>query len=410
MAILSIADTEPTAAPRAVYPPAPDNRVLYVIGDVHGRLDLLEKIFDAIDRDKARPKDRSEGTALPQDYADCATTARAHVGERASSGSEVEPAPGAQARRASSFIGSDLTVEGLIEARGNLRIDGCVYGDVFANSIVVSQGASIEGSIVARDVVIGGTIKGSVRGDSLTLDQTAYVEADVTHNSLVIEKGSYFEGKSRRVDHLLRTSDLVGIRQPSNTLEIYLGDYIDRGDDSRGVVDALIERSERTETVFLRGNHEQFLLDFMVGRFDLATWKQLGAGPTLQSYGVQAGLSFFASQDSQRHALEAALAGGHARFFADTMPYFVAGPYLFVHAGLRPGIPLEEQQAVDLMGIRRQFLEFEDDFGHIVVHGHTPVPHPEFKKNRINLDTGAYSTGRLTCLRIDSNGPELLEA
>ena len=351
------------------------------------------------------------GTALPQDYADCATTARAHVGERAWTGSEVEPAPGAQARRASSFIGPDLTVEGLIEARGNLRIDGCVYGDVFANSIVVSQGASIEGSIVARDVVIGGTIKGSVRGDSLTLDQTACVEADVTHNSLVIEKGSYFEGKSRRVDHLLRTSDLVGIRQPSNTLEIYLGDYIDRGDDSRGVVDALIERSERTETVFLRGNHEQFLLDFMVGRFDLATWKQLGAGPTLQSYGVQAGALFL-----RVPGLSAACARGGARrgvtrgFFADTMPYFVAGPYLFVHAGLRPGIPLEAAAGGDLMGIRRQFLEFEGDFGHIVVHGHTPVPHPEFKKNRINLDTGAYSTGRLTCLRIDSNGPELLEA
>lgn len=404
MAILSIADSVQTATPVA-YPPAPDDRTLYVIGDIHGRRDLLERVFEAIDRDKAHAIDRRRELEQAQEEASQAPSTHAPAGEGESAAAD------AHNPRSSSLIGPDLTVNGLIEARGDVRIEGHVCGDVSANRIVVGQGASVEGSIVAREVVVSGAIRGSVRGDSLTLGQTSCVEADVSHNSLTIEKGCYFEGKSRRVDHLLRASDLIGIRRPSDALEIYLGDYIDRGDDSRGVVDALIDRSEHAETVFLRGNHEQFMLDFLTGRFDLSTWKQLGGIPTLRSYGVLSGqLSFLASTESQRQALDEAIAGAHARFFADTVPYFVAGPYLFVHAGLRPGIPLEHQQPADLMSIRHQFLEFDGNLGHIVVHGHTPVPQPEFKHNRINLDTGAYSTGRLTCLRIDRHGPELLEA
>ena len=406
MTILSVADTEQTAAPVA-YPPAPDDRVLYVIGDIHGRRDLLERVLEAIDRDKARAIDRRPDLDRSQEAAGGVPELAPHAGASGSNGAvEAER----QRQRPTSFLGPDLTVNGLIEARGELRIDGHVCGDVSANRIVVGQGANIEGSLVARDVVISGTIRGSVRGDKLTLGHTSCVEAEVSHNSLVIEQGCYFEGRSRHVNHLLRASDLIGVRGPSNALEIYLGDYIDRGEDSRGVVDALIDRAKYAETVFLRGNHEQFLLDFLEGRFDLSMWKRLGAVPTLQSYGVASGqLSFLASQDSQRQALDEALAGAHARFFADTVPYFVAGPYLFVHAGLRPGIPLDQQQPADLLSIRRQFLEFEGDLGHIVVHGHTPAPQPEFKHNRINLDTGAYSTGRLTCLRIDRHGPELLE-
>jgi serine/threonine protein phosphatase 1 len=412
MTSMSIADSERTDAPVA-YPPAPEGRVLYVIGDIHGRRDLLERVFKAIDRDKARARDFDQNQVWPQNEAGSAPAPFMHTRRDRSTGPEGESAPRAEAGSplTSSFIGPDLTVNGLIEAKGDVLIDGHVCGDVCAGRIVVGKGASIEGSLVARDVVISGSIKGIVRSDSLTLGQTSCVKADVIHNSLVIEQGCQFEGRSRRLDHRHRASDHDGLPPSPAALEIYLGDYIDRGEDSRGVVDALIERAKHVETVFLRGNHEQFLLDFLAGTLDLSMWKQVGATATFQSYGVQAGqLSFLASQATQRQALGEALTERHARFYASTVPYFVAAPYLFVHAGLRPGIPLDQQHPADLMGIRRQFLEYQGDLGHIVVHGHTPVAHPEFKHNRINLDTEAYSTGRLTCLKIGIDGPELLEA
>ena len=198
---------------------------------------------------------------------------------------------------------------------------------------------------------------------------------------------------------------------PPSFLEIYLGDYIDRGPDSRGVVDALVDRGNRVEAVFLRGNHEQFLLDFLAGSLALKAWNRFGALPTFASYGVRAmTLGFLSSEASRRASFAAALPDRHVRFYADTVPYYVAGSYLFAHAGIRPGIPLERQQLADLTSIRKPFLDFEGDFGRIVVHGHTPVDAPEFIANRINLDTTAYSTGRLTCLKIDKGGPVLLQA
>ncbi len=396
MTSMNVADPERTDAP-AAYPPAPEGQVLYVIGDIHGRTDLLERVFRAIDDDKARPRDRDQHLARPRDDAG------------------VAPGDGPQKPKADiphrpSFIGPDLTINGQIKAKGDVRIDGQVHGNVSAGRIVVGRSANIEGSLAAKDVTISGTIRGTVRGENLRLGPTSWVEAEMFHNSLVIEQGCQFEGKSRHVDHPLRGGEATGNQRSGDGLEIYLGDYIDRGEDSRGVVEALIERAEQVETVFLRGNHEQFLLDFLAGRFDLSNWKQVGGLQTLNSYGVQPGqLSFLLSQASLRKDLGAALTRRHGRFFLDTVPYFVAGPYLFVHAGVRPGIPLEQQQPADLMGIRTQFLEFDGDLGYIVVHGHTPVPQPEFKQNRINLDTEAYSTGRLTCLRIDGNGPALLE-
>lgn len=395
----SIAGFKRTAIP-AVYPPAPQGRILYVIGDIHGRRDLLERVFRAIDGDKARARDRAQDLARPQD-AGSARKPFARLRGSRSPGSE-ERALAAEAGSPpypSSFIGLDLNVNGLIEVRGDVHIDGHVCG-VCAGRIVVGKRALIEGSLVPCGVGISDSIKGIVR-DNLTLGPILFIKADVLHKSLVVE-------------HLdrLRASDHDGPPPSPAALEIYLGDYIDRGEDSRGVVDALIERAEHVEAVFLRGNHEQLLLDFLAGTLDLSLWKQVGGGATLQSYGIQAGQppAFLASQAALRQALDEALTERHARFYADTVPYFVAEPYLFVHAGLRPGIPLQQQHPADLMGIRRQFLEFEGDLGHIVVHGHTPSPRPEFKHNRINLDTGAYSTGNLTCLRIGRDGAELLEA
>jgi len=406
---MSITNCERAEAPVA-YPPAPAGRTFYVIGDIHGRRDLLDRVLKAIDADKARAITNAQLLAIARAEADQEPAHSSAARDYHSALSEHDCAPPAHgvSPPPRSFIGPDLTVSGQIAAKGDVRIDGHVCGDVSAGRIVVGEGARIEGSLVAKEVVIGGSIKGTVRGDNLTLGPTACVTADVLHKSLVIEKGCQFDGRSRRLDDRLKASDALS--QSTVPLEIYLGDYIDRGEDSRGVVDALIERGEQVEAVFVRGNHEQFLLDFLAGTLDLSIWRQLGGIATMQSYGVRTGQRYFlTSRSALRQVLEEALPEKHARFFARTVSYFVAGPYAFVHAGLRPGIPLVQQQPADLMSIRQQFLGHDGDFGHIVVHGHTPAPYPEFKHNRINLDTGAYSTGRLTCLKIGPVGPELLE-
>jgi serine/threonine protein phosphatase 1 len=111
-----------------------------------------------------------------------------------------------------------------------------------------------------------------------------------------------------------------------------------------------------------------------------------------------------------RSALADRLSEEHIAFYADTGSYCRIGPYLLVHAGVRPGVPLESQSTADLLGIRREFLEFKGNLGFIVVHGHTPVLTPELRRNRINIDTGAFATNRLTCLRIGPSGARTMVA
>jgi len=192
-------------------------------------------------------------------------------------------------------------------------------------------------------------------------------------------------------------------------VEVYLGDYIDRGPDSATVISRLIERSGRASTIFLRGNHEQLLLNFLDGMDCWPEWKAVGCIPTCLSYGISPNLLFLpAAAQAARKALQESVPLEHIRFYADTGSYCCAGPYLFVHAGIRPGTKLADQNPADLLNIRRLFLEFEEDLGYIVVHGHTPVDTPDLRRNRINIDTRAYASNRLTCLRIDCDGVQIL--
>jgi serine/threonine protein phosphatase 1 len=195
----------------------------------------------------------------------------------------------------------------------------------------------------------------------------------------------------------------------TQTVEIYLGDYIDRGPQSAEVLSALIGRANSTYAVFLRGNHEQLLLDFLEGQDLLSQWKTIGALPTLLSYGLPAKLL---SGDTPKGGVRGALAQRfppeHFDFLAETGSYCVVDSYLMVHAGIRPGVRLEDQRAEDLFGIRNDFLDYDGDLGWVVVHGHTPVKEPDFRPNRINIDTGAFATNRLTCLKIDEDGPSVL--
>jgi serine/threonine protein phosphatase 1 len=213
-----------------------------------------------------------------------------------------------------------------------------------------------------------------------------------------------------RLDLLNNVHQLIdqdkNLRKPKQPVEVYLGDYIDRGPDSAGVVSHLIARGLDAHAIFLRGNHEQFLLDFLQGAECWEQWKDIGAIPSLLSYGVApALLSRDTPQEGIRRALAEHLPTEHSRFYGDTEPYLEAGPYLLVHAGLRPGIKLQHQAIADLLGIRAEFLDYEGDFGRIVVHGHTPVPKPDLRPNRINIDTGAFATNLLTCIKIDEEGP-----
>jgi Calcineurin-like phosphoesterase len=195
----------------------------------------------------------------------------------------------------------------------------------------------------------------------------------------------------------------------SQTVEIYLGDYIDRGPQVADVISALVRRASDTYAVFLRGNHEQLMLDFLEGKECFNEWRAVGALPSLLSYGLPAKLiSGEASPDHVRSALAHSVPQEHIDFLWETGSYCAVESYLMVHAGIRPGVRLEDQQAADLFGIRSEFLEFEGDLGCIVVHGHTPVLEPDFRPNRINIDTGAFATNRLTCLRIGEDGARVL--
>ncbi len=183
---------------------------------------------------------------------------------------------------------------------------------------------------------------------------------------------------------------------------VYIGDYIDRGPDSKGVIDLLLsDPLEDVETVFLGGNHE-----WMIGKmlddlesWDIADrWDGNGGYATVISYGVE-----------QFSELGKAIPDAHLDFLKGLRLHHTEGDYLFVHAGIRPGVPLDQQTHKDLVWIRREFLEHEGSHGLFVVHGHTPVEEVEVRPNRICIDTHAYETGALTALVLEGTERRFLQ-
>lgn len=185
-------------------------------------------------------------------------------------------------------------------------------------------------------------------------------------------------------------------------IEVYLGDYIDRGPASRQVIEQLIQRSSEHEAVFLKGNHEAFLIEFLKSPRMLEVWGKNGGLQTLASYGVAPPTQADANKQVAT-ALKTAMPKSHRAFLKQLKSSFICGKYFFVHAGVRPGIALAKQDERDLFWIREEFLTYEQDFSKIIVHGHTPVNEPDVRPNRINVDTGAYATGRLTCALLERN-------
>lgn len=194
---------------------------------------------------------------------------------------------------------------------------------------------------------------------------------------------------------------------------VLLGDYVDRGPDSRGVVELLLNNPvPGFETRFLRGNHDAWLLAFLVESSLGFDWLNAGGQATLLSYGarVPRGPRTLAWLASLRDEFERLLPVPHRDFLESLLPYHIEGDYAFVHAGVRPGVPIDQQQEVDLLWIREDFLSTSHDHGRIIVHGHTVVDEPEVRPNRIGIDTGAYATGRLTCLVLEGVARRFLTA
>lgn len=188
-------------------------------------------------------------------------------------------------------------------------------------------------------------------------------------------------------------------------IEVTLGDYIDRGPDSRGVLQLLATRPPTGRTrVSLRGNHEDFLLDFLDDPTELHFWAQNGAVETLASYGVHINPAAIDVAHAHRE-LTAALPEHHRTFLKNLSTMHRIGDIVCAHAGIRPGVPLDEQSEHDLTTIRRDFIDFADPLPVRVVHGHTPVKEPEVTPYRIDVDTGAFATGQLTCAVLE--GPDL---
>ena len=209
-------------------------------------------------------------------------------------------------------------------------------------------------------------------------------------------------------------ADVARSRPTERPLLVFLGDYVDRGPDSRGVIDTILalEADGPFELVFLRGNHEDALIrvlrDADFGPNWIANWGEA----TLRSYGVEVPRHGREAEETARVQAEltAALPASHRDFLRRCVMSATVGDYLFVHAGVRPGVPLAEQADRDLMWIRYDFLESGEDFGKVVVHGHTPSDRPQLRPNRIGIDTGVYYSGVLTAVRLEGADQRIIQA
>jgi diadenosine tetraphosphatase ApaH/serine/threonine PP2A family protein phosphatase len=179
---------------------------------------------------------------------------------------------------------------------------------------------------------------------------------------------------------------------------VFLGDYVDRGPQSKDVIEHLGHLAwTGWEMVYLRGNHDQAILDFLEDPSFYRAWREFGAAETLLSYGVRP--PRFDDDEAfaeARNDFAAKCPPEHLQFLNTLEYYRVVGDYMFVHAGVRPGIALDRQSPQDLMWIREEFLLSDRQLDKVIVHGHTPTERPIRRSNRIGVDTGAYATGRLT--------------
>jgi len=216
-----------------------------------------------------------------------------------------------------------------------------------------------------------------------------------------------------RADLLERMVNMLEARAANETRDggmpivVFLGDYVDRGPDSKRVVDMLVAlKPQGYERHYLKGNHEQSMLAFMDAPLANKAWLRQGGVETLLSYGV-APPSPVSTNDNDwleaGAALTAAVPEPHKLFLNTLERYRAYGDYAFVHAGVDAARTLEDQTDDDLYWARERFIASKRRFSHRVVHGHTPVDRPHIDERRIGVDTGAYASGTLTAARFEGD-------
>jgi serine/threonine protein phosphatase 1 len=204
--------------------------------------------------------------------------------------------------------------------------------------------------------------------------------------------------------HRRITADADQLTPGTEKIVLYVGDYVDRGLESRQVLDVLLSRPlPDFNTVHLLGNHDAWLLSFLIDSKIGPTWMRFGGDATLHSYGIhlRPSVSDVRYFEDLQAELRERLPRQHVEFLEELELSYETGDYLFVHAGVRPNQPLDRQTADDLLWIREPFLSSRRDLGKVVVHGHTVEAEPAVRGNRIGIDTGACWTGRLTCLVLE---------
>jgi len=187
----------------------------------------------------------------------------------------------------------------------------------------------------------------------------------------------HLEAMMQRLSPLLR---------PDEDALVFIGDYIDRGPNPRGVVERILKiKEEYPHVICIMGNHEDMFLTWVTTGKDLELYLYNGGGVTIESY---------------REGGTFRLPPSHLEFLSSLPLYHETEDYIFVHAGLRPGVPLERQDRFDLLWIREEFIYSRYDFGKVVVFGHTPLRRPLVMENKIGIDTGAVYGGPLTCVEL----------
>jgi serine/threonine protein phosphatase 1 len=210
-------------------------------------------------------------------------------------------------------------------------------------------------------------------------------------------------GRRDCLDRLLVAIDEDEKSRPvADTTVVFLGDLVDRGSDSKGVIERVMQVSKARQCVLLMGNHEEILIRAWEGdRKATGLLHRVGGRETLMSYGISAHEYDSGDIDDLTILVGERVPVAHIAFLRGFIDQWQNGDYLFVHAGIRPGVAFDDQRPSDLRWIRREFLEDDRDHGAMIVHGHSITEEVDVQPNRIGIDTGAFASGKLTALGIE---------